>query len=74
MNQNAPSATQGVTLSNAKITIDAGGIHGTAKAATQFITVNASADVVPGPVGVIGHRGQAPLILIVTQDVLRQGK
>jgi len=51
VNQNAPSATQGVTLSNAKITIDAGGIHGTAKAATQFITVNASADVVGGPVG-----------------------
>ncbi|HYU82261.1 MAG TPA: FecR family protein [Candidatus Polarisedimenticolia bacterium] len=51
VNQNAPSATQGVTLSDAKITIDAGGIHGTAKAATQFITVNASADVVGGPVG-----------------------
>ena len=48
---NAPSATQGVTLSDAKITIDAGGIHGTAKAVTQFITVNASADVVGGPVG-----------------------
>jgi len=51
VNQNAPSTTQGVTLSDAKITIDAGGIHGTAKAATQFITVNASADVVGGPVG-----------------------
>jgi hypothetical protein len=50
-NQNAPSATQGVTLSDAKIRIDAGGIHGTAKAATQFITVTASADVVGGPVG-----------------------
>ena len=48
--QNAPSA-QGVTLSDTKITIDAGGIHGTAKAATQLITVNASADVVGGPVG-----------------------
>ena len=51
VNKNAPSPTQGVTLSDAKITIDAGGIHGTAKAATQFITVNASADVVGGPVG-----------------------
>jgi len=50
VNQNAPSA-QGVTLSDAKITIDSGGIHGTAKAATQFITLNASADVVGGPVG-----------------------
>ena len=50
VNQNAPS-TQGVTLSDAKITIDSGGIHGSAKAATQFITVNASADVVGGPVG-----------------------
>jgi len=51
VNQNVPSASQGVTLSDAKITIDGGGIHGTAKAATQFITVNASADVVGGPVG-----------------------
>lgn len=51
VNQSVPSATQGVTLSDAKITIDAGGIHGTAKAATQFITLNASADVVGGPVG-----------------------
>jgi hypothetical protein len=51
VNQNAPSASAGVTLSDAKITIDGGGIHGTAKAATQFITVNASADVVGGPVG-----------------------
>jgi hypothetical protein len=51
VNQNAASATQGVTLSDAKIRIDAGGIHGTAKAATQFITVTASADVVGGPVG-----------------------
>ncbi|MGH2472789.1 MAG: FecR family protein [Candidatus Limnocylindria bacterium] len=50
VNQNAPSA-QGVTLSDTKITIDGGGIHGTAKAATQFITLNASADVVGGPVG-----------------------
>ena len=50
VNKSATSA-QGVTLSDAKITIDAGGIHGTAKAATQFITVNASADVVGGPVG-----------------------
>jgi hypothetical protein len=47
---NAPTA-QGVTLNDAKITIDSGGIHGTAKAATQFITVNASADVIGGPVG-----------------------
>jgi hypothetical protein len=51
MKQSAPSATQGVTLSDTKITIDAGGIHGTATAVTQFITVNASADVVGGPVG-----------------------
>lgn len=48
--QNAPSA-QGVTLSDTKITIDSGGIHGTAKAATQVITLTASADVVGGPVG-----------------------
>lgn len=51
MKQNAPSAAQGVTLSDARITIDPAGIHGTAKAATQFLTVNASADVVGGPVG-----------------------
>ena len=51
VNQNAPSPTQGVTLSDAKITIDAAGIHGTARAATQLMTVNASADVVGGPVG-----------------------
>jgi hypothetical protein len=51
VDKNAPSATQGVTLSDAKIRIDAGGIHGTAKAATQFITVTASADVVGGSVG-----------------------
>lgn len=51
VNQNAPSTTQGVTLSDAKITIDSAGIHGTAKAVTQFITVNATADVVGGPVG-----------------------
>jgi hypothetical protein len=51
VNQNAPSASGAVTLSDTKITIDGGGIHGTAKAATQFITVNASADVVGGPVG-----------------------
>jgi hypothetical protein len=50
VNQNAKAA-QGVTLSNATITIDSGGIHGTAKAVTQFITVTASADVVGGPVG-----------------------
>ena len=42
---NAPTA-QGVTLNDAKIIIDGGGIHWTAKAATQFITVNASADVI----------------------------
>jgi hypothetical protein len=47
---NTPAA-QGVTLSDTKIRIDSGGIHGTAKAATQFITVDASADVVGGPVG-----------------------
>jgi hypothetical protein len=48
--QNSPSA-QGVTLSDTKITIDSGGVHGTAKAATGFITVTANADVVGGPVG-----------------------
>src|SRR3989441_2723968 len=47
---NAPT-TQGVTLNDAKITIDGGGIHGSAKAATQFITVNTSADVIGGPGG-----------------------
>lgn len=51
MSRTAPSTTQGVTLSDAKITIDSAGIHGTAKAATRFLTVNASADVVGGPVG-----------------------
>jgi hypothetical protein len=50
VNQSATSA-QGVTFSDTKITIDAGGIHGTAKAATQLITLTASADVVGGPVG-----------------------
>jgi hypothetical protein len=50
VNQNAKPA-QGVTLNNTTITIDSGGIHGTAKAVTQFITVNATADVVAGPVG-----------------------
>jgi hypothetical protein len=50
VSRNAPSA-QGVTLNDTKITIDAGGIHGSAKAETQFITVDASADVVGGPVG-----------------------
>ena len=44
-------STQGVTLSDAKITIDGGGIHGTAKAGTQLITVTATADVVGGSVG-----------------------
>ena len=50
VNQNGKS-TQGVTLSDAKITIDGGGIHGSAKAATQLITVTATADVVGGSVG-----------------------
>jgi hypothetical protein len=50
VNKNAPSASQGVNLSDAKIRIDGSGIHGTAKAAMQFITVTASADVVGGPV------------------------
>jgi hypothetical protein len=50
MNQNAKS-TQGVALSDAKITIDGGGIHATAKAATQLVTVTATADVVGGSVG-----------------------
>ena len=51
VNQSASRATPGVTLSDAKIRIDSGGIHGTAKAATQFITVDATADVVGGPIG-----------------------
>jgi len=50
VNKSATSG-QGVTLSDAKITIDSGGIHGTAKAATQLITLTASADVVGGSVG-----------------------
>jgi hypothetical protein len=50
VNQSAQPA-QVVTLSNTAITIDSGGIHGTAKAVTQFITVTASADVVGGSVG-----------------------
>ncbi|HEV8535316.1 MAG TPA: FecR domain-containing protein [Candidatus Limnocylindria bacterium] len=49
-NASAPTP-QGVKLSDTKVTIDGAGIHGTAKAETQFITVNASADVVGGPVG-----------------------
>lgn len=51
VNRNAPPATQGVTLSDAKITIDAAGIHGSAKAVTQAATVNASADIIGGPIG-----------------------
>jgi hypothetical protein len=47
----AAPAAQGVTLTDAKIRIDRSGIHGTASAATQFITLNANADVVGGPVG-----------------------
>lgn len=46
----APTAP-GVTLSDTKIRIDGGGIHGTAKATTQFLTLNASADIVGGPIG-----------------------
>jgi hypothetical protein len=46
----APAA-QGVTLNDTKIRIDPAGIHGYAQAATQIVTVNASADVVGGPVG-----------------------
>ena len=51
VNKNASPEAQGVTLSDAKIRIDSAGIHGTAKAATQVVTVNASADIVGGPVG-----------------------
>ena len=47
---NAPSG-QAVSLSDTKITIDAGGIHGTTKAATQIITLKATADLVGGPIG-----------------------
>jgi len=50
VNESAKPA-QGVTLNNAAISIDSGGLHGTAKAVTQFVTVNASADVVAGAVG-----------------------
>jgi len=46
---NAPTATA-VKLNDAKFTIDGGGIHGTGKAATQLLTVSASADVIGGPV------------------------
>jgi FecR-like protein len=51
VNRNVAEARQGGTLSDAKITIDAGGIHATAKAATQASPATASADVVGGPVG-----------------------
>ena len=50
MTTTAPTG-QGVTLSNTKIKIDQAGIHGTARAQTQVLTVDASADIVAGPVG-----------------------
>ena len=53
LNQAASTGTpsaQGLTLSNTKLTIDPGGIHGTARAATSVVTVDASADLVGGPV------------------------
>lgn len=40
-----------MTLSDTKIRIDSSGIHGSAKAATQFMTLDAKADIVGGPVG-----------------------
>ena len=74
VNKNAPSATQGVTLSEAKIRIDASGIHGTAKAATQFITVNATADVVGGSIGdkftlKVSHLAADPLPAVLVDAV-----
>jgi hypothetical protein len=74
VNKNAPSATQGVTLSDAKIRIDSSGIHGTAKAATQFITVTASADVVGGSVAdkfklKVSHLAADPLPPVVVDAV-----
>jgi hypothetical protein len=74
VNKNAPSATQGVTLSEAKIRIDSSGIHGTAKAATQFITVTASADVVGGSVAdkfklKVSHLAADPLPSVVVDAV-----
>ena len=53
LNQAASTGTpsaQGLTLSNTKLSIDPGGIHGTARAATSVVTVDASADLVGGPV------------------------
>ena len=53
LNQAATTGTpsaQGLALSNTKLTIDPGGIHGTARAATSVVTVDASADLVGGPV------------------------
>jgi hypothetical protein len=44
------SANQGVTISDAKVKIDQGGMHVAARATTQILTVNATADVVGGPV------------------------
>jgi hypothetical protein len=74
VNKNPPSATQGVTLSEAKIRIDSSGIHGTAKAATQFITVTASADVVGGSVAdkfklKVSHLAADPLPSVVVDAV-----
>jgi hypothetical protein len=38
-------------VSDAKVTIDQAGIHATGRAKTQLLTLNASVDVVGGPVG-----------------------
>ena len=54
LNQAGPTGIggeQGLKISGQKVTIDAGGVHGAATAAMPFLTVNASADVIGGPVG-----------------------
>lgn len=45
-----PLAGQGVALNDAKITIDPAGIHARGRAEMQILTLDASADVVGGPV------------------------
>ena len=51
LNQTIATSQQGVAISDAKVTIDQAGIHASAHAKTQIVTVNATADVVGGPVG-----------------------
>jgi hypothetical protein len=49
-NTNPPTG-QGFTVSDAKVRIDQGGIHGTARATTQVMTLNTAADLKGGTVG-----------------------